>query len=413
MKNYLNILLAWLVVGFSLYGQYVTDPNTVLLMHLDETSVTNFLDQSGWNNNGTSAGTISNTTGFYNNAKCFTGGSNGSYINIPHNSNLAPTSQITVECWVKPSNITQSSTILRKSNGGQIAGYQLAMYYEGKINFQLIRSSNPINCQGNTILTPNIWTHVAGTFDGTALKVYVNGIFDGQFNYSGAIEQSSSPLGIGAVPRTSDNDGFLGCIDEVRISNIARNSFIPVELSSFSCFLENQKVELRWTTATELNNSGFEIERSTDLQNWDMIGFVKGNGTSTSEHSYFFQDIDCVVDGEYYYRLKQIDFNGKFSYSQIVDATVNFVPKVLVLNQNYPNPFNPITLIKYALPKASHVVIKIFDILGNELETLVDEYQYEGYYTTQFDANKLSSGVYIYRIQAGTFVQNRKMILMK
>jgi photosystem II stability/assembly factor-like uncharacterized protein len=198
-------------------------------------------------------------------------------------------------------------------------------------------------------------------------------------------------------------------------------SFIPVELISFTANITGNKVELNWVTATEKNNKGFEIEKSQKSEvkrqmNWEKVGYVPGNGTTTESQSYSFTD-NSVQSGKYLYRLKQIDFDGTYEYSDAVEVEVN-IPLQFSLSQNYPNPFNPSTKIKYSVPatannKAGLVTLTIYDILGNEVETLVNKIQSSGEYEVTFKANNLSSGIYFYRLSSGSYSQIKKMILMK
>ena len=186
---------------------------------------------------------------------------------------------------------------------------------------------------------------------------------------------------------------------------------IPVELTSFTANVVEGNVILNWITATELNNSGFDIEKSIDNSTWNKIGFVDGNGTSTEIHNYSFADQTPFV-GTSYYRLKQIDFDGTTEYSNIIEVTFGAISE-FALDQNYPNPFNPSTKINYSIKEKSNVELKIFDLLGGEVATLVNEEKSPGNYEVIFDASNLSSGVYLYTIKAGSFVQTRKMMLMK
>lgn len=186
---------------------------------------------------------------------------------------------------------------------------------------------------------------------------------------------------------------------------------VPVELISFSATTDNKNVNLNWSTATEINNSGFEIERRYDKTDWLEIGFVPGHGTTTEKQNYSYIDQN-VNAGIYSYRLKQVDFDGTFEYSNeiLVNVTASLE---FTLDQNFPNPFNPNTLIKYSIPKSSQVSLKIFNTLGQEMETLVNEEKQVGTYEVNWNASNLQSGVYFYRLQAGDFIQTKKMILLK
>ncbi|MBE0569983.1 MAG: T9SS type A sorting domain-containing protein [Ignavibacteriaceae bacterium] len=191
----------------------------------------------------------------------------------------------------------------------------------------------------------------------------------------------------------------------------------PVELVSFNATLLNNNVQLNWSTATETNNSGFEIQRkelgvrSQELE-WEKIGFVPGFGTTTEPKSYSFTD-ENVTTGMYKYRLKQIDFDGSSEFSNEIEVAVDFTPKEFVLYQNYPNPFNPNTVISYQLPVSGDVILKVYDVLGNEVATLVDEYKPAGMYEVEFNASALPSGVYFYQLKTGNYIQTKKMVLMK
>ncbi len=206
--------------------------------------------------------------------------------------------------------------------------------------------------------------------------------------------------------------------DEVRATTTAFSEFIlgsddnqlPVELTEFTGRKSEQGVELAWRTASELNNSGFEVERKSNGADWNTLGFVRGNGTTTEAQSYSF--LDRMASGKVQYRLKQIDFDGQFEYSNVIEVDAG-LPKVFALEQNYPNPFNPTTVISYQLPVAGNVSLKLYDVLGKEVMTLVNGRQEAGAYNFNFNASSLSSGVYFYRLQSGNFVQTKKMMLVK
>ncbi|MBK6915101.1 MAG: hypothetical protein IPH11_16075 [Ignavibacteriales bacterium] len=211
---------------------------------------------------------------------------------------------------------------------------------------------------------------------------------------------------------------------------------VPVELTFFTATAELNSVSLNWQTATETNNSGFEIERkqvgspqsSVGNQDWNQIAFVPGFGTTAEPKSYSFTD-ENLSAGTYQYRLKQLDFDGSFEYSNTVEVEINS-PTEFTLEQNYPNPFNPTTKIKYTIPSVTlslskgdiPVSLKVFDVLGNEVATLVNEPRQPGSYEVEFNvghAISLSSGVYYYQLRvypvsgAVSFVETKKMILLR
>jgi outer membrane protein assembly factor BamB len=192
---------------------------------------------------------------------------------------------------------------------------------------------------------------------------------------------------------------------------------IPVELSSFSAAANGSDINLFWITTTELNNRGFEIERKNpDENNWRKISFVEGRGTTTEVNTYSYTDKD-IPGGTYIYRLKQIDFDGTYTYSGEVEVNIG-LPNTYSLNQNYPNPFNPITIIRYSLPKDENVKLSIYNILGEEIITLTNEIRKAGFHQVEWrgvdkNNNILPTGVYFYRLEAGSFVDVKKMMFLK
>ena len=188
---------------------------------------------------------------------------------------------------------------------------------------------------------------------------------------------------------------------------------VPVELTSFNASIKDAGVLLEWTTATEINNMGFEIQRKTGADEFVKIGFVEGSGTTSEITNYqFFNDLsEFNSSAKLQYRLKQVDFNGVFSYSNIVE--VDFLLENYSLSQNYPNPFNPSTIISFTLTRSTLVTLKIYNILGNEITTLVNKVIPGGNHQIEFNATGLPSGVYFYTITAGDFVETKKMALMK
>ncbi len=201
-------------------------------------------------------------------------------------------------------------------------------------------------------------------------------------------------------------------VDLVDFQNI-----IPVELTSFSAKVVNAVVELNWTTATELNNQGFEIFRSAQNDNnWQKIGFVPGFGTTTEPKNYSYFD-QSVKSGTYYYRLKQIDFDGSFTYSGVVETEVS-LPTEFSLEQNYPNPFNPSTTIRFSLPSDAIVKISIYNLIGEKVADVIDKGFTAGVHNVVYDASSLNSGIYFYKINATDasgkiYSATRKMTLLK
>ncbi len=198
---------------------------------------------------------------------------------------------------------------------------------------------------------------------------------------------------------------------------------VPVELTSFTAIAEQSKVTLNWETATEVNNYGFKIQRSRSESTsrlsgdlgWEELGYVPGAGNSSSPKSYSFIDEVNGIFGRYFYRLKQIDMDGSFKYSNSIE--VNIQPTNFVLEQNYPNPFNPSTTISWQSPVSSHQALKVYDVLGNEVVTLVNEYREAGKYTFNFNTeefkNKFSTGIYFYTLTSGQYTATKKMAIIK
>jgi len=179
----------------------------------------------------------------------------------------------------------------------------------------------------------------------------------------------------------------------------------------------NTQIILSWTTAAEINNKGFYIERSVSegpsSQNKyrEQIAFIEGNGTTTQQKLYSYTD-ENLPSGTYTYRLKQVDFDGSVNYPGEIEISVN-APAKFALYQNYPNPFNPSTTFKYSLSKDEFVTLEVYDILGARVARLVNWQQKAGTYEVRFDASNLSSGIYFYKIKAGAFSSVKKMILLK
>jgi photosystem II stability/assembly factor-like uncharacterized protein len=191
---------------------------------------------------------------------------------------------------------------------------------------------------------------------------------------------------------------------------------VPVELVSFTGSVEGTSVRLSWVTSSQLNNKGFEVERKQGSESYRALTFIKGDGTTTEQKSYSYTD-KGLKEGDYTYRLKQIDFDASFHYSNEVNVSVN-QPAEFSLSQNYPNPFNPSTTINFSLAQKASVKLVVYDILGKEVRTLVNSNEAAGTYQVQWNGlnnngQSVSTGIYIYRITAGDFVQQKKLMFMK
>ena len=198
----------------------------------------------------------------------------------------------------------------------------------------------------------------------------------------------------------------------IDLSGQIGNELLPVELISFTANFIKNSVHLNWNTATEVMNYGFDIERNVNGSDWSKIGFINGYGNSNVPHYYTYKDENVDVPGNYKYRLKQIDTDGKFAYSPIAETEV-FGADNYSLFENYPNPFNPTTTIEYYVPVDTRVNLKIMDILGREVTTLVDEEVTAGKHKVTFDGSSLSSGIYIYQLRANNKLFVKKMMLLK
>jgi hypothetical protein len=198
---------------------------------------------------------------------------------------------------------------------------------------------------------------------------------------------------------------------DVYYSFITDTTVVPVELLSFTATSNGKEVILSWSTATELNNQLFEVQRSFEGSEFATIGFVYGKGTTTERQDYIYKD-KISTDGKHFYRLKQIDYMGNYESSDIIEMEIRVFNSYL-LEQNFPNPFNPTTTIGYGIKDKSNVKISILNSIGEEIASLVNEEKESGYHTVEFDAANLPSGVYFYQLKAGSFIETKKMILLK
>lgn len=289
---------------------------------------------------------------------------------------------------VSPSNPTIGNT-----GGTTVVSIEVpdVKLYEDVVSFSATLGTTPSNGTLNLNFPSG---NTLGTFPGTV---------DLQITTSGTVTNGDYEINI-------IGEGPNGTPVHRRSVTLTVQDPVPVELTMFTALQLENKIRLLWTTATETNNLGFEIERN-ETGEFKKVGFMEGHGTTTEVNDYVFTDGD-IVAGKYSYRLKQIDFDGTTSYSNIVEVDIT-KPVNYSLNQNYPNPFNPTTTISYSIPRDGLVSLKVYDILGNEVATLVNELQAAGSREIQFNAGNLSSGVYYYKLVSSEFSSIKKLILMK
>lgn len=225
-------------------------------------------------------------------------------------------------------------------------------------------------------------------------------VFEPSTFYNYTLEQAST------IPDLVQQYSGAGIFDFSKPDEV-----IPVELVSFIASVDGNNIQLNWVTSTEVNNFGFDVEILKNSE-WQKIGFVEGSGTTTEKQSYSFIHTN-LNSGQHSFRLKQLDYDGTFSYSSIVTADVGQIINDFVLYQNYPNPFNPETTIKFEIPSEEFVSILVFNIIGEQVASLVNEKLAGGSYSVSFNGNDLSSGLYLYQLKAGDKMISRKMILIK
>jgi hypothetical protein len=244
-----------------------------------------------------------------------------------------------------------------------------------------------------------------------ALYVFKDGIPQNEPASPEVLLSSITSFNPGAVFIRQDGSSMTGSIDGLRIATSWGDSPLPVELSTFTSSVINNAVALSWSTVAEKSNYGFNVERSADKTNWVKIGFVNGSGNSNSVKNYSFTD-KSANSGKMYYRLKQVDTDGKYEYSKTIEVDLG-LPKVYELSNNYPNPFNPSTTIRFSLPEKQNVKITVFNTLGQKVAEILNGEMEAGVHEVNFNASNLTSGIYICKMNAGNFTQTKKLMLVK
>ncbi len=267
--------------------------------------------------------------------------------------------------------------------------------------------------------TPNDWGPEM-TFILDSVYVYTGGHLLIELHQSGASSSRSvdatttSTTGYGTLFRACWGSGFTansGNQANFSIVRITADTPVPVELTSFNSSVSGNNVILQWETETETNNQGFEIQRKSLNSEYEVLGFLSGAGTTTEPRTYFFTD-SKIPNGQYTYRLKQTDYNGTFSYSDEIVVEVD-APAEYALEQNYPNPFNPSTKIDFSLAESGVVKMDVYNLLGQKVAIILDEFREAGYHSVTFNASDLPSGAYFYTIETPDFRQTKKMLLTK
>lgn len=362
-----------------------------------------------------------------------------SYGGVPNPGGLMGQANIAVDTTGGPNhgNVYLLCTVDRNSNNDP-ADIMFTRSTDGGITW-----SSPIRVNddagtsayqwfGTMSVAPNgridaVWLDTRGN-PGNISALYYSNSKDGGLTWSENIrlsEHFNSQVGWPNQNKLGDYFDMVSDMDGARLAwaatfngeqdvyySFITDGIIPVEFISLSGSSIGNVVTLNWSTATELNNYGFEIERSSDKKFWRLIGFREGKGTTSEQQHYSYSDVMLNIESfKLYYRLKQLDFNGRYEYSDIIE--VNIIPSEFSLSQNYPNPFNPATKIKFTISDAGFTSLIIFDVTGNEIATLVNDVVQPGEYEVEFSSNNHSSGVYFYQLKSGSYVQTKKMLLMK
>ncbi len=311
-----------------------------------------------------------------------------------------------------PVDIDLENNILINNHSGNTASSAIGLVPAASVltsNFNdLLSNQNLVNYQGTLYADLAAWQ--ATSQDLNSVSKSVNFVSATDLHLTGASNGDIDLAGMPIAGITTDIDGDIRSGTAPYIGADEATNSLPVELTAFSASCVNGSVLLSWTTATETNNQGFEIQRKSS-DNFVTLGFVKGSGTTSQLQSYNFTDKE-VDNGTYSYRLKQIDFDGTFSYSNVVEVKITS-PLSFSLSQNYPNPFNPTTKINYTVPFDSKVTISVYSITGELVTELVNNNLAAGSYSAEFNGSSLASGMYIYKMTAGSFTQTYKMMLMK
>jgi hypothetical protein len=307
-------------------------------------------------------------------------------VQIKTNTGTDILGDATIAFTFNTANIAYVSTSFNNFSGGDYGSTTVTNSPANRISLNIVLT----NTSGGTIVSSTFMDVATITFNTTNPS--------GSSNLFFTLLEFYSPLGA---------EWNIGTFTNLN------SSPLPVELSSFSGkVVDGNEVDLNWITKTEVSNYGFYVERRINEGEWNSIGFIQGHGNSNSPKQYSFTDNDLFAGGsKFQYRLKQVDTDGQFEYSDVVE--VEIMPTKFELSQNYPNPFNPSTTIRFSLPEETNLKINIYNMLGELVETLAEGTYEAGYHKVTLNASSLPSGAYVYRIESDAFVQVRKMVLIK
>jgi hypothetical protein len=342
------------------------------------------------------------------------------YVNTGWTPDIG-TSNWTISLWL---NNLPAGTALNYLFGGTVAVAWRCFYSGAAGAYGVLMRLTGVG--GSDITVPGVGpgpTVLTFVYDSSvpAVYAYLNGVLAvtqpqaGTLNITGTDAMKVGAYGTSAgMPAGALMDEFRfydRALDAAEVAATWNITIVPVELTSFTASVVGSDVNLLWTTATEINNSGFGVERKSAGSEYEEVGFVPGFGTTSEPKSYSFSDQNLRT-GVYTYRLKQVDFNGTIEYSSEVEVDV-IAPAEFSLDQNYPNPFNPSTKITFSLAVDSKVSLKVFDVTGQEVANLINQDLTAGVHSYDFNAAEFNSGVYFYTLRAGSFIETKKMVLMK
>jgi hypothetical protein len=389
-------------------------------------------DSSGNGNNGTVNGATLSTDRFGQPNHCYSFDGNSNYIGVRDTQSLNfGTNDFSISLWAQTSVSQAGCYFIAKYPVQDGPGYGIGTTANNDpyafMFDDLGLSMDRDTYSGGRPINDGLWHNYTVVWDRKGfLTIYVDSVATTQRDMSDASAGSVSNDGILTIGGRENSQLFSGELDDIRIYNRVLDTAeigslyheggwtlpLPVELTSFTAAANSNTADLKWNTATEVNNYGFEVQRTVNSGSWAKVSFVAGNGTSNVPHNYSYTD-KVGTAGTYSYRLKQIDHNGAFVYSQVVQVTIE-APKVFALNQNYPNPFNPKTDIQFTVPSDGRATLKIFNTLGQEVATLFDGAATAGeYHQATFDASQLASGIYFSRLEFNGKMQVKKMLLLK